>query len=162
MRLLIFRAQVPEDGWRKAIPLIGVAVVYVLDVSNKREACEVGLTQSAHVLELRSKLKTRRFAVAPYARVPAEVYSAVFALALMPSVYFELAVLWLTKTRHPKEDTSVGVPNMKCVKYGSVVPPLAVATMSIPAYTEPEVKVTVLSNALLTSSALALVTVIAP
>ncbi len=49
-------------------------------------------------------------------------------------------------------------PNMKCVKY--VVAPPPVATMSIPAYTEPEVKDTVLLNALLTSSLLALVTVI--
>ena len=93
MRLLIFRTQVP-DPWRKAIPLIGVLAVYVLLVSNKRRACEVGLTQSEHLLELRSKLKTRRFAVAPYARVPGEVNSVV--VAPMPSVYFELAVSWLT------------------------------------------------------------------
>jgi len=52
-------------------------------------------------------------------------------------------------------------PNMKCVKYVVAVLP-AVATMSIPAYTEPEVKDTVLLNALQTSSVLALVTVIAP
>ena len=50
---------------------------------------------------------------------------------------------------------------MKCVKYVVALLP-AVATMSIPAYTEPEVKGTVLLNALLTSSAAALLTVIAP
>ena len=84
MRLRIERAHDPSP-WRKAILLIGVAAVYVL-VSNKREACEVGLIQSEHVLELMLKLKTRRFAVAPYARVPVEVNSVEAALALMPSL----------------------------------------------------------------------------
>ena len=85
MRLRIERAHDPSP-WRKAILLIGVVVVaavYVL-VSNKREACEVGLIQSEHVLELMLKLKTRRFAVAPYG-VPVEVNSEA-ALALMPSL----------------------------------------------------------------------------
>ena len=88
MRLRIERAHDPSAAWRKAILLIGVVVVaavYVL-VSNKREACEVGLIQSEHVLELMLKLKTRRFAVAPYARVPVEVNSVEAALALMPSL----------------------------------------------------------------------------
>jgi hypothetical protein len=49
---------------------------------------------------------------------------------------------------------------MKCVKY-VVVPLPTVATMSIPAYTEPEDKGTVLLNALLMSSELAVLTVIA-
>ena len=83
MRLRIERAHDPSAAWRKAILLIGVVVVYVL-VSNKREACEVGLIQSEHFLELMSKLKTRRFAVAPYG-VPVEVNSEA-PPALMPSL----------------------------------------------------------------------------
>ena len=68
--------------------------------------------------------------------------------------------MWpVAKTLHPK--LLVPDPNMKCVKYVVVVLP-AVATMSIPAYTEPEVKFTVLLNALLMSSVAALLTVIAP
>jgi hypothetical protein len=84
MRLRIKRVQDPP-AWRKAILLIGVAAVYVAVVSCKRSASEVGLIQSEHFLELMSKLKTRRFVV-PYARVPAEVKSAVLAIALMPSL----------------------------------------------------------------------------
>ena len=84
MSLRIERIHDPSP-WRKAILLIGEAAVYVIVVSSKRSASEVGLIQSEHFLELMSKLKTRRFVV-PYARVPAEVKSAEFALALMPSL----------------------------------------------------------------------------
>ena len=84
MRLRIKRVQDPP-AWRKAILLIGVAAVYVPVVSCKREASEMGLIQSEHFLELMLKLKTRRF-VSPYARVPAEVKSAVLAIAPMPSL----------------------------------------------------------------------------
>jgi hypothetical protein len=83
MRLRIERIHDPPP-WRKAILFIGVTA-YVAVVSCKRKASEVGLIQSEHFLELMSKLKTRRFVV-PYARVPAEVKSAEFALALMPSL----------------------------------------------------------------------------
>ena len=84
MRLRIKRVQDPP-AWRKAILLIGVAAVYVEVVSCKRSASEVGLIQSEHFWELMSKLKTRRF-MEPYARVPADVKSAVALLALMPSL----------------------------------------------------------------------------
>ncbi len=84
MRLRIKRVQDPP-AWRKAILLIGVAAVDVRFVSCKRSASEVGLIQSEHFWELMSKLKTRRF-VEPYARVPADVKSAVALLALMPSL----------------------------------------------------------------------------
>ena len=68
--------------------------------------------------------------------------------------------MWpVAKTLHPKK--VLPAPNMKCVKYVVALLP-AVATMSIPAYTEPEVKFTVLLNALLMSSVAALLTVIAP
>ena len=85
VRLRIERIQDPSP-WRKAILLIGVAAAYVAVVSCKRSASEVGLIQSEHLLEVMLKLKTRRFVVVPYARVPAEVKSAEFALALMPSL----------------------------------------------------------------------------
>jgi len=65
MRLRIERIQDPSP-WRKAILLIGVAVVYARVVSCKRSASEVGLIQSEHFFEPMSKLKTRRFVV-PYA-----------------------------------------------------------------------------------------------
>ena len=109
---------------RKAMALTVATAVYVPVDRMLGEASEVGSTQSEHLSVTVSKLKTRRNVV-PYASSAAVVDAAVSVLFPLIMASLKPVLVWfLGVTRQPW--LVVPVPNMKCVKYSSLVVPVVV------------------------------------
>ena len=108
---------------RKAMALTVATAVYMPSDVMLGEASEVGLTQSEHFLVTVSKLKTRRNVV-PCSSSAAVVVNDVVSDAAPMASLKPVLVWFLGVTRQPW--LVVPVPNMKCVKYSSLVVPVVV------------------------------------